>query len=110
MVWMVVVAGSVANAGDEGGADGGGADRGASGTEEETVEREDGFRRTNSVNDRRRVRQHRSLKYLIGTLKVDVNKASDSDGATALHCAAAGGSHLGIETVKLLVEARLTRA
>ncbi|KVI09953.1 hypothetical protein Ccrd_011656 [Cynara cardunculus var. scolymus] len=45
------------------------------------------------------------LKYLIGTQKVDVNKASDSDGATALHCAAAGGSPMSVETVKLLLEA-----
>ncbi|CAI9273761.1 unnamed protein product [Lactuca saligna] len=45
------------------------------------------------------------LKYIIGTKKVDVNKPSDSDGATALHCAAAGGSSTSIDTVKLLIEA-----
>ncbi|KAJ0564479.1 putative transcription factor C3H family [Helianthus annuus] len=45
------------------------------------------------------------LKYIIRTQKVDVNKISDSDGAAALHCAAAGGSLCSVETVKLLVEA-----
>ncbi|KAI3519767.1 hypothetical protein L1887_08983 [Cichorium endivia] len=45
------------------------------------------------------------LKYIIGTKKVDVNKPSDSDGSTALHCAAASGSSSSIETVKLLLEA-----
>nr|XP_043632757.1 zinc finger CCCH domain-containing protein 29-like [Erigeron canadensis] len=45
------------------------------------------------------------LKHLIDSNKVDVNKTSDSDGATALHCAAAGGSSLAFETVKLLLEA-----
>nr|XP_043615099.1 zinc finger CCCH domain-containing protein 29-like [Erigeron canadensis] len=45
------------------------------------------------------------LKYIIDTKKVDVNKASDSDGATALHCAAAGGSAMSVEAVRLLLEA-----
>ncbi|KAL4576138.1 hypothetical protein LXL04_012227 [Taraxacum kok-saghyz] len=45
------------------------------------------------------------LKYIIGTKKVDINQTSDSDGATALHCAAAGGSSSSVETVKLLLEA-----
>ncbi|KAL8241007.1 hypothetical protein R6Q59_014362 [Mikania micrantha] len=45
------------------------------------------------------------LKYMINTGKLDVNKASGSDGATALHCAAAGGSSSSIETVKLLLNA-----
>ncbi|KVI07012.1 hypothetical protein Ccrd_014639 [Cynara cardunculus var. scolymus] len=45
------------------------------------------------------------LKYIIDAKKVDVNKTSDSDGATALHCAAAGGSPLSVGVVKLLLEA-----
>ncbi|XP_059317932.1 zinc finger CCCH domain-containing protein 29-like [Lycium ferocissimum] len=45
------------------------------------------------------------LKYIIGTGKVDVNRACGSDGATALHCAAAGGSDSSIEVVKILVDA-----
>ncbi|MFS7958210.1 putative transcription factor C3H family [Helianthus anomalus] len=45
------------------------------------------------------------LKFIICTQKVDVNKISDSDGAAALHCAAAGGSLCSVETVKLLLEA-----
>ncbi|KAK9077944.1 hypothetical protein SSX86_002001 [Deinandra increscens subsp. villosa] len=45
------------------------------------------------------------LKYILSSQNVDVNKASDSDGATALHCAAAGGSPSSVETVKLLLEA-----
>ncbi|PWA94608.1 zinc finger (CCCH-type) family protein [Artemisia annua] len=45
------------------------------------------------------------LKYIISSNKVDVNKSSDSDGAAALHCAAAGGSHNGVMIVKLLLEA-----
>ncbi|KAL8233607.1 hypothetical protein R6Q59_019707 [Mikania micrantha] len=45
------------------------------------------------------------LKYIIYTKKVNVNKSSDSDGATALHCAAAGGSPVSVAVVKLLLEA-----
>lgn len=45
------------------------------------------------------------LKYLIETGKLDVNKACGSDGATALHCAAAGGSNSSVEVVKLLIDA-----
>ncbi|KAI3783458.1 hypothetical protein L1987_42541 [Smallanthus sonchifolius] len=47
----------------------------------------------------------RVLKYIIDTKKVDVNKRSDSDGATALHCAAAGGSPMSVGVVKFLLEA-----
>ncbi|XP_076942258.1 zinc finger CCCH domain-containing protein 29-like [Bidens hawaiensis] len=43
------------------------------------------------------------LKHIIGTQNVDVNKASESDGATALHCAVAGGSASSVEAVKLLL-------
>ncbi|KAI3757848.1 hypothetical protein L6452_05391 [Arctium lappa] len=45
------------------------------------------------------------LKYIIDSKKIDVNKTSDSDGATALHCAAAGGSPMSVGVVKLLLEA-----
>ncbi|KAL7584771.1 hypothetical protein Lser_V15G44113 [Lactuca serriola] len=45
------------------------------------------------------------VKYIINTKKVDVNRISDSDGATALHCAAAGGSPMSVEVVKLLLQA-----
>lgn len=45
------------------------------------------------------------LKYIIESCKVDVNKACGSDGATALHCAAAGGSWSSVEVVKLLIAA-----
>ncbi|KVI04848.1 zinc finger CCCH domain-containing protein 29-like [Cynara cardunculus var. scolymus] len=47
----------------------------------------------------------RVLKYLIGSKRIDVNKTSGSDGVTALHCAAAGGSLLSVEVVKLLLDA-----
>ncbi|KAF5790361.1 putative transcription factor C3H family [Helianthus annuus] len=47
----------------------------------------------------------RVLKFIIGTKRVDVNKFSDSDGATALHCAVAGGSPTSVAVVKLLLEA-----
>lgn len=46
----------------------------------------------------------RVLKYLIGK-NIDVNKTSGSDGVTALHCAAAGGSVASIEVVKMLLDA-----
>ncbi|KAL7184286.1 hypothetical protein ACSBR2_026440 [Camellia fascicularis] len=45
------------------------------------------------------------LKYIIETGKVDLNRACGSDRATALHCAAAGGSDSSVEVVKLLVDA-----
>ncbi|KAK4433267.1 Zinc finger CCCH domain-containing protein 29 [Sesamum alatum] len=45
------------------------------------------------------------LKYIIETGKVDVNRACGSDGATALHCAAAGGSWSSVEIVELLIHA-----
>ncbi|KAL2936644.1 Zinc finger CCCH domain-containing protein 66 [Bienertia sinuspersici] len=44
------------------------------------------------------------LNYILQTGCVDVNRASGSDGATALHCAAAGGSLYSHEVIKLLVE------
>ncbi|XP_014505073.1 zinc finger CCCH domain-containing protein 66 [Vigna radiata var. radiata] len=43
--------------------------------------------------------------YILGTGGVDVNRASRSDGATALHCAVAGGSAASVEVVKLLLDA-----
>ncbi|KAJ0590727.1 putative ankyrin repeat-containing domain-containing protein [Helianthus annuus] len=45
------------------------------------------------------------VKYIIGSGKANVNKVSDSDGATALHYVAAGRSSLSVKTVKLLLEA-----
>lgn len=45
------------------------------------------------------------LKYIIGTGKVDVNTACGLDGATALHCAAAGGSWASVEVVEILIDA-----
>ncbi|KAG6393531.1 hypothetical protein SASPL_147774 [Salvia splendens] len=45
------------------------------------------------------------LSYLIENCKVDVNKACGSDGATALHCAAAGGAWSSVEVVELLIAA-----
>ncbi|KAF5805658.1 putative transcription factor C3H family [Helianthus annuus] len=47
----------------------------------------------------------RVLKFLIGSKKIDVNKPSGTDGATALHCAAAGGSVTSVDVVKMLIEA-----
>lgn len=44
------------------------------------------------------------LKYILQKGSVDVNRACGSDGATALHCAAAGGSSLSHEVIKLLVD------
>lgn len=43
--------------------------------------------------------------YILGTGRVDVTRASRSDGATALHCAVAGGSAASVEIVKLLLDA-----
>uniref|UniRef100_A0A5B7AQ20 Putative zinc finger CCCH domain-containing protein 29-like n=1 Tax=Davidia involucrata TaxID=16924 RepID=A0A5B7AQ20_DAVIN len=45
------------------------------------------------------------LKYIIGTGNVDINRACGSDGSTALHSAAAGGSASSVEVVKLLLDA-----
>ncbi|XP_073304855.1 zinc finger CCCH domain-containing protein 29-like isoform X1 [Primulina huaijiensis] len=45
------------------------------------------------------------LKYIIATGKVDVNRACGLDGATALHCAAAGGSWASVEVVEILIDA-----
>ncbi|KAJ9160343.1 hypothetical protein P3X46_025754 [Hevea brasiliensis] len=45
------------------------------------------------------------LKYIIGTGKVDVNRACGWDKVTALHCAVAGGSNSLVEIVKLLLDA-----
>ncbi|KAA8534066.1 hypothetical protein F0562_031741 [Nyssa sinensis] len=45
------------------------------------------------------------LKCIIETGNVDINRACGSDGATALHCAAAGGSASSVEVVKLLLDA-----
>nr|XP_027104317.1 zinc finger CCCH domain-containing protein 29-like [Coffea arabica]XP_027110784.1 zinc finger CCCH domain-containing protein 29-like [Coffea arabica] len=45
------------------------------------------------------------LKYIVQSGKVDVNRAYGSDGVTALHCAAAGGSDSSVESVKLLLDA-----
>ncbi|XXG39642.1 hypothetical protein AAC387_Pa01g0552 [Persea americana] len=45
------------------------------------------------------------LKYILSKGGADVNRACGSDGATALHCAAAGGSPLATEIVRLLVAA-----
>ncbi|KAF8394909.1 hypothetical protein HHK36_018848 [Tetracentron sinense] len=45
------------------------------------------------------------LKYIIESGRVDVNRACGSDGATALHCASAGGSPSSPEIVKLLLDA-----
>ncbi|KAG9156188.1 hypothetical protein Leryth_015596 [Lithospermum erythrorhizon] len=44
------------------------------------------------------------LEYILEAGNVDVNKACGSDGATALHCAVAGGAHSSVEVVKLLIE------
>ncbi|KAF2319101.1 hypothetical protein GH714_013291 [Hevea brasiliensis] len=45
------------------------------------------------------------LKYIIGTGKVDVNRACGWDKVTALHCAVAGCSNSLVEIVKLLLDA-----
>ncbi|XVE69435.1 hypothetical protein DITRI_Ditri09bG0152000 [Diplodiscus trichospermus] len=45
------------------------------------------------------------LKYIIGSGKVDANRACGSDGVTALHCAVAGGANSSVEIVKLLLRA-----
>ncbi|KAJ4725572.1 Zinc finger CCCH domain-containing protein [Melia azedarach] len=43
--------------------------------------------------------------YIIKSGRVDVNRACGSDGVTALHCAASGGSANSAEVVKLLLDA-----
>ncbi|XVF46758.1 hypothetical protein PTKIN_Ptkin03bG0054200 [Pterospermum kingtungense] len=45
------------------------------------------------------------VNYIVGSGRVDVNRACGSDGATALHCASAGGSFDLAEVVKILLEA-----
>ncbi|GAV64908.1 zf-CCCH domain-containing protein/Ank_2 domain-containing protein [Cephalotus follicularis] len=45
------------------------------------------------------------IKYIVGSGKVDVNRACGTDRVTALHCAVAGGASSSIEVVKLLLEA-----
>ncbi|GMH12220.1 hypothetical protein Nepgr_014061 [Nepenthes gracilis] len=45
------------------------------------------------------------LSYILQTACVDTNRACGSDGATALHCAAAGGSTRSDQAIKLLVDA-----
>ncbi|KAA8549417.1 hypothetical protein F0562_001110 [Nyssa sinensis] len=45
------------------------------------------------------------LSYILETGRVDVNRAGGSDGATALHCAVAGGSASSPDVVRLLLEA-----
>ncbi|XP_059660873.1 zinc finger CCCH domain-containing protein 66-like [Cornus florida] len=45
------------------------------------------------------------LSHILETGRVDVNRACGSDGATALHCAVAGGSVSSPDTVKLLLDA-----
>lgn len=45
------------------------------------------------------------LKYILSKGGVDVNRASGSDCATALHCAAAGGAPSSPEIVRLLLTA-----
>ncbi|EEF36773.1 zinc finger CCCH domain-containing protein 66 [Ricinus communis] len=45
------------------------------------------------------------LNYILETGRADVNRGLGSDGATALHCAAAGGSAASLEVVKRLLDA-----
>ncbi|MFQ6670512.1 hypothetical protein Gotur_035395 [Gossypium turneri] len=45
------------------------------------------------------------VNYIVERGRVDVNRACGSDGATALHCAAAGGSFYSPEIVKILLDA-----
>jgi hypothetical protein len=45
------------------------------------------------------------LNYILETGHVDVNRGYGSDGATALHCAAAGGSSSAHEVARLLLDA-----
>lgn len=43
--------------------------------------------------------------YILGTGRVDVNRSSGSDGATALHCAVVGGSAASPKIIKILLDA-----
>lgn len=45
------------------------------------------------------------VDYIVGTGRVDVNRASSSDSATALHCVAAGGAEGAAKIVKFLIDA-----
>ncbi|KAE8666734.1 Zinc finger CCCH domain-containing protein 66 [Hibiscus syriacus] len=45
------------------------------------------------------------VNYIVESGRVDVNRACGSDGATALHCAAAGGSFDSAEVIKTLLDA-----
>lgn len=45
------------------------------------------------------------VNYILEAASVDVNRVCGSDGATALHCAVAGGSESSLEIVKLLLDA-----
>uniref|UniRef100_A0A5B7ATU2 C3H1-type domain-containing protein n=2 Tax=Davidia involucrata TaxID=16924 RepID=A0A5B7ATU2_DAVIN len=45
------------------------------------------------------------LSYILETGRVDVNRACGSDGATALHCAVAGGSGSSPDVVRHLLDA-----
>jgi len=67
---------------------------------------------------RRKVLEHRTplmvaatygslaaLRLLVSLSSVDVNRRSGTDGTTALHCAASGGSRSAVEAVKLLLGA-----
>ncbi|KAJ4769597.1 Zinc finger CCCH domain-containing protein [Rhynchospora pubera] len=45
------------------------------------------------------------LSFLLSLPSVDVNSRSGSDRTTALHCAAAGGSHTAVDSVRLLLMA-----
>ncbi|XP_057955144.1 zinc finger CCCH domain-containing protein 66 [Malania oleifera] len=45
------------------------------------------------------------LNYILETGNIDVNRASESDGTTALHCAVAGGSISSPEVTKVLLDA-----
>lgn len=45
------------------------------------------------------------LYFIVQSGRVDVNRACGSDGATALHCAVAGGSAVSDQVVKLLLDA-----
>ncbi|XP_071935451.1 zinc finger CCCH domain-containing protein 66-like [Coffea arabica] len=47
----------------------------------------------------------RVVNYILEKGGIDVNKTCGSDGATALHCAAAGGSAASLEIVRLLIDA-----
>ncbi|RLN03841.1 hypothetical protein C2845_PM13G12450 [Panicum miliaceum] len=46
-----------------------------------------------------------ALRLLVSLPSVNVNRRSGTDGTTALHCAASGGSRTAVEAVKLLLGA-----